>query len=286
MNTAIRARRVSIRAAVGTLTLTLALAGCSPTGSGGDTPSTPAAKPSFEFAGPNGEKPGALSELSLTNDELAKVKEGKYTAAFVWHTSSDFVSAVEKGAREEFKKLGIDVVASTQANFNAATQANNVQTVLALHPNIIVTIAVDPTSAAKAFKPAVDAGTKLAIMTTPPPPYHPPEHHRNDRCRSPLRCEGIQPCRRRGDQTRHHDDSSRRIPGRQGVRLHSDGESDRSRAIQRRDSRRCTRQEGRSGLHLVQRQLLVHQPTRQGVQRLARLRVPRHEDRRLRRLRR
>ncbi|PDQ36199.1 MAG: LacI family transcriptional regulator [Candidatus Lumbricidophila eiseniae] len=171
MNTAIRARRVSIRAAVGTLTLTLALAGCSPTGSGGDTPSTPAAKPSLEFAGPNGEKPGALSELSLTNDELAKVKEGKYTAAFVWHTSSDFVSAVEKGAREEFKKLGIDVVASTQANFNAATQANNVQTVLALHPNIIVTIAVDPTSAAKAFKPAVDAGTKLAIMTTPPAGY-------------------------------------------------------------------------------------------------------------------
>ncbi|MGO4471266.1 substrate-binding domain-containing protein [Arthrobacter sp. M-10] len=171
MSTAPTVRRFGLRAAVGALAITLALAGCSGGGGGTAASSGPAAKPSLEFAGPNGEKPGALSELSLTSSEQAKVKDGKYTAAFVWHTSSDFVTAVEKGAREEFKNLGIDVVASTQANFNAATQANNVQTVLALHPNIIVTIAVDPTSAAEAFKPAVDAGTKLVIMTTPPAGY-------------------------------------------------------------------------------------------------------------------
>ncbi|MEV8150233.1 substrate-binding domain-containing protein [Arthrobacter sp. NPDC080073] len=172
MSTAPTIRRFGFRAAVGALAITLALAGCSGGGGGTAASSGPAAKPSLEFAGPNGEKPGALSELSLTSDEQAKVKGGKYTAAFVWHTSSDFVTAVEKGAREEFKNLGIDVVASTQANFNAATQANNVQTVLALHPNIIVTIAVDPTSAAEAFKPAVAAGTKLVIMTTPPAGFH------------------------------------------------------------------------------------------------------------------
>lgn len=171
MSTAPTVRRFGLRAAVGALAITLALAGCSSGGGGTAASSGPAVKPSLEFAGPNGEKPGALSELSLTSNEQAKVKDGKYTAAFVWHTSSDFVTAVEKGAREEFKNLGIDVVASTQANFNAATQANNVQTVLALHPNIIVTIAVDPTSAAEAFKPAVDAGTKLVIMTTPPAGY-------------------------------------------------------------------------------------------------------------------
>jgi ribose transport system substrate-binding protein len=158
-------------AAVGAIAISLSLAGCSSGGVGVTAASTPAAKPSLAFSGPNGEKPGALSDLALTSSEMAKVKDGKYTAAFVWHTSSDFVSAVETGARTEFKKLGINVVASTQAGFNAATQANNVQTILALHPSIIVTIAVDPTSAAKAFKPAVDAGTKLVIMTTPPAGY-------------------------------------------------------------------------------------------------------------------
>ncbi|NUP74250.1 MAG: substrate-binding domain-containing protein, partial [Sinomonas sp.] len=171
MNASSLMGRTGVRAAlVGAVALALALAGCS-AGSSGQSPSTPAAKPSLEFTGPSGEKPGPLSGLTLTSDEQAKVAAGKYTAAFVWHTNSDFVSAVEKGAREEFSKLGIQVVASTQASFNAATQANNIQTVLALHPSIIVTIAVDPTSAAQAFKPAVDSGSKLVIMTTPPAGY-------------------------------------------------------------------------------------------------------------------
>ncbi|SDF90071.1 substrate-binding domain-containing protein [Klenkia brasiliensis] len=167
-----RSRRLRPLAAalVGT---TLALSACS---SGDDTPSSsgdaaPASEPSLEFQGPNGEQPGDLDELTLTDEEEATVRDGSYTAAFVWHTSSEFVSAVEDGARQEFEDLGIDVVASTQADFDAATQANNVQSVLALDPDIIVTIAVDPTSAAAAFQPAVDAGKTLVVMTTPPAGY-------------------------------------------------------------------------------------------------------------------
>ncbi|MFE4951048.1 substrate-binding domain-containing protein [Leifsonia sp. NPDC056665] len=172
MSSAPLVHRFGLRAAAaGALVLSLALAGCSGGAGGSTVSSAPAAKPSLAFTGPNGEKPGALSELALTSAEQAKVKAGNYTAAFVWHTTSDLVNAVEKSARAEFQKLGIKVVASTQANFNAATQANNLQTVLALHPSIIVTIAVDPTSAAKAFQPAVAAGTKLVIMTTPPAGY-------------------------------------------------------------------------------------------------------------------
>lgn len=158
--------------AVGAIAATMLLANCGAGGSSGSS-STPAStgsasRPSLEFAGPNGEKPGPLSDLSLTDSELAKVKAGHYTAAFVWHTSGDFVTAVEKGARAEFDKLGIKVVASTQADFDAGTQANNVQTVMALKPSIVVAIAVDPTSAAKSFKPIIDGGSKLVIMTTPP----------------------------------------------------------------------------------------------------------------------
>ncbi|WP_187977075.1 substrate-binding domain-containing protein [Mycetocola sp. JXN-3] len=165
-------RRFGARFAIaGAIALSLTLSGCAATSGPASTPTSSATQPTLTFAGPNGEKPDALSALSLTADEIAKVKAGNFTAAFVWHTSSDFVTAVEKGAREEFEKLGIKVVASTQAGFNAATQANNVQTVLALHPSIVVGIAVDPTSAAKAFQPVVDSGTKLVIMTTPPAGY-------------------------------------------------------------------------------------------------------------------
>lgn len=166
-------RRRDLRlATIGALALVLVLAGCSSTPSGTATDAaTPAAEPSLAFVGPGGEIPGALSDLSLTDVEIAKVKAGKYTAAFVWHTSSEFVTAVEKGATAEFDALGIKVVASTQAGFDAATQANNLQTVLALKPDIIVATAVDPVSAEATFKPAVAAGVKLVIMTTPPANY-------------------------------------------------------------------------------------------------------------------
>jgi ribose transport system substrate-binding protein len=128
-------------------------------------------EPSRSFTGPNGETPTGSDQLSLTPDEMQKVKDGKYTAAFVWHENSALIRATEASVRKQFDKLGIKVVASTSADFDAAKQANNVQTVLALNPSVIVTIAVDPTSAAAAFKPAVDKGVKIVVMTTPPAGY-------------------------------------------------------------------------------------------------------------------
>lgn len=160
------------RALVGTLAAAaLVLSACASGDDDETSSSGPASEPSLEFVGPNGEKPEGLDALTLSADETEKVKAGQHTAAFVWHTSSEFVSAVEKGATEEFEKLGIDVVSSTQADFDAATQANNVESVMALDPDVVVTIAVDATSAKKAFQPVVDAGKTLVIMTTPPADY-------------------------------------------------------------------------------------------------------------------
>ena len=75
------------------------------------------------------------------------MKAGGYTAALVWHENSAFIQAVEVGVREKFDELGIEVVASTSAEFDPAQQAANVETVMATNPDIIVTIAVDPTTA-------------------------------------------------------------------------------------------------------------------------------------------
>jgi ribose transport system substrate-binding protein len=154
-----------------TLAATVALTACSSDSADSAADATPAEEPSLEFAGPNGETPESLDQLTLTDEEVAEVQAGGYTAAFVWHESSALVTATEKGAREEFERLGIEVVATTEAGFDPARQADNLQSVLALDPDIIVTIAVDPTSAAAAFQPAVDQGVKLAVMTTPPAGY-------------------------------------------------------------------------------------------------------------------
>lgn len=133
---------------------------------------TPAAEaPSLEFTGPNGERPTSADQLTLSQDEIDSVKAGGYTAAFVWHENSDFIQAVQEGVEKGFNELGIEVLASTSAEFDAARQADNVETVLALDPAIIVTIPVDPVVAAEAFRPAVDRGVKIVILTVPPDGY-------------------------------------------------------------------------------------------------------------------
>jgi ribose transport system substrate-binding protein len=124
-----------------------------------------------DTTGPNGEKPVPVTDLTLTDAEIAKLRQGDHTAAMLWHTSSAFVSAVQAGARAEFERLGIDIELTADANFDAGTQANQVQTALAKKPDVLLSLPVDPTSAAAAFQPAVKAGTELVFLSNTPEGY-------------------------------------------------------------------------------------------------------------------
>ncbi len=121
-----------------------------------------------ETVGPGGEKATPASELKLTDAEVAKLKEGKYTAALLWHTSSDFVNAVTAGAKDEFARLGVDVVAQTDAGFDAAKQKSDVETILAKKPSAILALPLDPVTSAEAFKPAVASGVKIVLLSNKP----------------------------------------------------------------------------------------------------------------------
>lgn len=121
--------------------------------------------------GPHGEQPTPLDTLTLTNDDIAKLRAGHHTAALSWHTSSPFVRAVQRGAEDEFARLGIETVAATDANFDAGAQANQIQTIMAKQPDVMLGLPVDPTSGAVAFRPAVEAGVKLVFLSNVPSGY-------------------------------------------------------------------------------------------------------------------
>lgn len=160
------------------LALAVVVAGCS-TGAeqGGGAPGSadpsgaPSPGPLTETRGPGGEEPTPVGELTLTDAEVAKVRAGDHTAAMLWHTSSDFVNAVQAGASDEFARLGIEVVATTDAAFDTAKQQSDVETVMAKRPSAILTLPVDPTSAAQAFRPATEAGVKLVFLSNVPNGY-------------------------------------------------------------------------------------------------------------------
>lgn len=119
--------------------------------------------------GPHGEKATPATSLKLTDEEIAKVRAGKYTAAIVLHyAGNDWSTAQVQGLKDTFSKLGIKVVAVTDANFKAEKQVSDIESVVALNPNIIVSIPVDPVSTAPAYKKAAEKGIKLVFMDNVP----------------------------------------------------------------------------------------------------------------------
>ena len=124
-----------------------------------------------QTVGPNGEAATLSSALTLTEAEAAKLKEGKYSAALLWHTSSDFISAVTAGATHEFDRYGIKVVATTDAGFDSGRQLNDVETVMAKSPSVILALPLDPIGSAKAFQPAREKGVKLVFLSNVPTGY-------------------------------------------------------------------------------------------------------------------
>lgn len=119
--------------------------------------------------GPNGEKPAAASTITLSEEELAKIKAMNAKAAIVMHyAGNDWSQAQIDGLKTQFDKMGIEVVATTDAGFKPDKQVSDIETVMAQKPNIIVSIPTDPVATAAAYKAAGAAGAKLVFMDNVP----------------------------------------------------------------------------------------------------------------------
>jgi ribose transport system substrate-binding protein len=119
--------------------------------------------------GPHGEKPTPVSKVVLSAREVAKVKARHASAAIVLHYGgNDWSTAQVAGLKFEFEKLGIRVIAVTDANFKPDKQVSDIETVLVKKPSIIVSIPTDPVATAEAYKKAAHAGVKLVFMDNVP----------------------------------------------------------------------------------------------------------------------
>jgi ribose transport system substrate-binding protein len=166
-------------AAVATITA-LALTGCSAADSGKKSDNNSAASKKAEQAlkdiqgkvlskGPHGEDPSEASAADLSDADIADIKSKKATAAIVMHYGgNDWAAAQIDGLKSQFAKLGIKLVATTDANFKPDKQVSDLETVMSKKPDIIVSIPTDPVATASAYKKAADAGIKLVFMDNVP----------------------------------------------------------------------------------------------------------------------
>jgi ribose transport system substrate-binding protein len=119
--------------------------------------------------GPNGEDPAAATSVTLSDEELAKIKGMNATAAIVMHYGgNDWSQAQINGLKTQFEAMGIKVIAVTDAGFKPEKQVADLETIMAQKPNIIVSIPTDPVATASAYRAAGEAGVKLVFMDNVP----------------------------------------------------------------------------------------------------------------------
>jgi ribose transport system substrate-binding protein len=119
--------------------------------------------------GANGEEAVTPDTAKLTPEEEAQVKAKGATAAIVMHYGgNDWSTAQIDGMKSEFERLGIKVIATTDANFKPDKQVSDIETVLTQKPDIIISIPTDPVATAAAYKKAAAAGVKLVFIGNTP----------------------------------------------------------------------------------------------------------------------
>ncbi|MFD2178019.1 substrate-binding domain-containing protein [Veronia pacifica] len=121
-----------------------------------------------ETRGPNGEKATPYTDISLTENQVAAVRAKNLKAAILMHSTSDWSNALIEGAKSTFSDLNVEIVAVTDAEFNANKQKTDVETALVRKPDIIISLVVDPVSGAAAFRPAIEQGSKLVLISNLP----------------------------------------------------------------------------------------------------------------------
>ncbi|PGY11939.1 substrate-binding domain-containing protein [Bacillus sp. AFS031507] len=119
--------------------------------------------------GPHGEEAVSAKTLQLSWKDLNKLKEHKFKVAIAMHiTGNEWSRSVIEGLKTTFGKMGTEILAVTDAQFNWEKQVTDIESILAKKPDIIVSVPVDPVFTAKAFQKAVQAGVKLVFMDNTP----------------------------------------------------------------------------------------------------------------------
>jgi len=119
--------------------------------------------------GPNGELAVSAKSLELTVEEIKQIKDKKLTAAIAMHyAGNDWSTAQIQGLQDTFAKMGVEVVAVTDAQFKSEKQVADIETILAKKPDILVSIPVDAISTAAVYKQAAEQGVKIVFMDNAP----------------------------------------------------------------------------------------------------------------------
>lgn len=134
------------------------------------------AAPVMKTVGPKGEDPTPYTAIQPSDAQLAKAKEKKLKGVLLLHQTTDFTNALTAGVKDAFAKAGVNLMVVTDAEMDSNKQRTDIETSLALSPDILITLILDPVTGAVALKQAIDKGVKVALISNLPAGF---EHGRD-----------------------------------------------------------------------------------------------------------
>ena len=119
--------------------------------------------------GPNGVKSGTLDDIKLTDEEVAQAKQHKFRIGIVMQTMNiEWSTEQVRGITERLKKYNAEVIGVADPNFDVQKQVSGIENMIQLKPDAIVSIPVDDTATAEAYRKIGAAGIKLIMMDNVP----------------------------------------------------------------------------------------------------------------------
>jgi ribose transport system substrate-binding protein len=115
--------------------------------------------------GQRGEPGFPAADLKITDEQLAKIKAGNFTVGIsMGWLGDDWASQQLIGLKETFEKLGIKVVAETNANWDDAKQISDLEAIGVLKPDLVVSIPLNGATTASAYQALAAAGSKIVFI--------------------------------------------------------------------------------------------------------------------------
>lgn len=118
---------------------------------------------------PSGDLAELAGDLSLTEEEIQKVKDGNFKAAICMHMLNNDVNVTKVNLiQTTLESYGVEIIAVTDGESDVDTMISNLETVMAMNPDLIISIAYDVNAMVPIFEQVRDAGIKIVFFECAP----------------------------------------------------------------------------------------------------------------------
>jgi len=114
---------------------------------------------------PDGEAAGSIADVQLTEEEKEEIRNGNYTVAFCYHQLDNQVNQSKlEATKAVLEDLNMKVLSVTDAQSDPDKLVNDLETTLAMKPDVLISMPYDPDVTAATYRKFVEAGTKIVFL--------------------------------------------------------------------------------------------------------------------------